>query len=39
LTKFTHFILYKEFSTKKDLIYIFTKVIFLNYDLLKRIYL
>ncbi|KAK1495307.1 hypothetical protein CCUS01_13440, partial [Colletotrichum cuscutae] len=37
LTKFTYFILYKEFSIIKDLVYIFIKVIFLNYGLLKEI--
>ncbi|KAK1471390.1 hypothetical protein CTAM01_16537, partial [Colletotrichum tamarilloi] len=37
LTKFTYFILYKELSIIKNLVYIFTKVIFLNYGLLKEI--
>ncbi|KAK1461042.1 hypothetical protein CMEL01_14678, partial [Colletotrichum melonis] len=37
LTKFAYFIPYKELSTIKDLVYIFTKVIFLNYSLLKEI--
>ncbi|KAK1475851.1 hypothetical protein CABS01_15557, partial [Colletotrichum abscissum] len=35
--KFIYFILYKELSTIKDLVYIFTKVILLNYNLLKEI--
>ncbi|UQC88652.1 uncharacterized protein CLUP02_14177, partial [Colletotrichum lupini] len=37
LIKFTYFIFYKEFNIIKDLIYVFTKVIFLNYSLLKEI--
>ncbi|KAK1492091.1 hypothetical protein CCUS01_14122, partial [Colletotrichum cuscutae] len=37
LTKFTYFIPYKELSIIKDLVYIFTKVILLNYGLLKEI--
>ncbi|UQC90002.1 uncharacterized protein CLUP02_15533, partial [Colletotrichum lupini] len=37
LTKFTYFILYKKFSIIKNLVYIFIKVIFLNYGLLKKI--
>ncbi|UQC87600.1 uncharacterized protein CLUP02_13118, partial [Colletotrichum lupini] len=37
LTKFVYFIFYKELSTIKDLVYIFIKVIFLNYSLLKEI--
>ncbi|KAI3533296.1 hypothetical protein CSPX01_12833, partial [Colletotrichum filicis] len=37
LTKFIYFILYKELSTIKDLIYIFIKVILSNYGLLKEI--
>ncbi|KAK1509355.1 uncharacterized protein CCOS01_15449, partial [Colletotrichum costaricense] len=37
LTKFAHFILYKRLSTIKDLVYIFIKVILLNYGLLKKI--
>ncbi|KAK1486576.1 hypothetical protein CABS01_13204, partial [Colletotrichum abscissum] len=37
LIKFTYFIPYKEFSIIKDLIYVFIKVIFLNYGLLKEI--
>ncbi|KAK1504311.1 uncharacterized protein CCOS01_16904, partial [Colletotrichum costaricense] len=37
LIKFTYFIFYKKLSTIKNLIYIFTKVIFLNYGLLKEI--
>ncbi|KAK1475639.1 hypothetical protein CABS01_03916, partial [Colletotrichum abscissum] len=37
LTKFIYFILYKKLNTIKDLVYIFTKVIFLNYSLLKEI--
>ncbi|KAK1524274.1 uncharacterized protein CCOS01_09361, partial [Colletotrichum costaricense] len=39
LTKFAHFIFYKELSTIKDLVYIFIKIIFLNYGLLKEIIL
>ncbi|KAI3535957.1 hypothetical protein CSPX01_11114, partial [Colletotrichum filicis] len=35
--KFAYFILYKELSTIKNLVYIFTKVILLNYGLLKKI--
>ncbi|UQC80704.1 uncharacterized protein CLUP02_06188, partial [Colletotrichum lupini] len=38
LTKFAYFILHKEFSIIKDLVYIFTKVILLNYSLLKKKY-
>ncbi|KAK1508754.1 hypothetical protein CTAM01_02540, partial [Colletotrichum tamarilloi] len=37
LTKFIYFIFYKKLSTIKDLVYIFTKVILLNYGLLKKI--
>ncbi|UQC81185.1 uncharacterized protein CLUP02_06671, partial [Colletotrichum lupini] len=37
--KFTYFILYKELSIIKDLVYIFTKTILLNYGLLKEIIL
>ncbi|UQC88581.1 uncharacterized protein CLUP02_14106, partial [Colletotrichum lupini] len=37
LTKFTYFILYTKSSTIKDLVYIFTKVILLNYNLLKEV--
>ncbi|KAK1473563.1 hypothetical protein CABS01_04225, partial [Colletotrichum abscissum] len=37
LTKFIYFIFYKELSTIKDLVYIFTKVILSNYSLLKEI--
>ncbi|KAK1513654.1 hypothetical protein CABS01_07060, partial [Colletotrichum abscissum] len=37
LTKFIYFIPYKELSTIKNLVYIFIKVIFLNYSLLKEI--
>ncbi|KAK1481054.1 hypothetical protein CTAM01_14123, partial [Colletotrichum tamarilloi] len=37
LTKFAHFISYKKLSTIKNLVYIFTKVILLNYGLLKKI--
>ncbi|KAK1496675.1 hypothetical protein CTAM01_08313, partial [Colletotrichum tamarilloi] len=37
LIKFTYFIFYKELSIIKNLIYVFTKVIFLNYGLLKKI--
>ncbi|KAI3549858.1 hypothetical protein CSPX01_02033, partial [Colletotrichum filicis] len=39
LTKFTYFISYKKLSIIKDLAYIFIKVIFLNYNLLKEIIL
>ncbi|UQC87821.1 uncharacterized protein CLUP02_13342, partial [Colletotrichum lupini] len=39
LIKFVYFILYKELSTIKDLLYIFIKVIFSNYSLLKKIIL
>ncbi|KAK1500706.1 hypothetical protein CTAM01_06641, partial [Colletotrichum tamarilloi] len=39
LTKFTYFIPYKKLSIIKTLIYIFTKVIFLNYSLLKKLFL
>ncbi|KAI3535811.1 hypothetical protein CSPX01_11149, partial [Colletotrichum filicis] len=35
--KFTYFILYKELNIIKNLVYIFIKVIFLNYGLLKEI--
>ncbi|KAI3534835.1 hypothetical protein CSPX01_11823, partial [Colletotrichum filicis] len=38
LTKFTYFISYKKLSTTKNLVYIFTKVIFLNYGLFKKNY-
>ncbi|KAK1517987.1 uncharacterized protein CCOS01_12244, partial [Colletotrichum costaricense] len=38
LTKFTYFIFYKTLSIIKDLVYIFIKVIFLNYGLLKKIF-
>ncbi|UQC84985.1 uncharacterized protein CLUP02_10481, partial [Colletotrichum lupini] len=37
LTKFTYFIFYKKSSIIKDLVYVFTKVILLNYGLLKEI--
>ncbi|KAK1479052.1 hypothetical protein CTAM01_14852, partial [Colletotrichum tamarilloi] len=37
LTKFTYFIPYKKLNTIKNLVYIFTKVILLNYGLLKEI--
>ncbi|UQC78842.1 uncharacterized protein CLUP02_04319, partial [Colletotrichum lupini] len=37
LTKFAYFILYKKLNTIKDLVYVFTKVILLNYNLLKEI--
>ncbi|KAK1460460.1 hypothetical protein CCUS01_08978, partial [Colletotrichum cuscutae] len=37
LTKFAHFVLYKELNTIKDLVYILTKVILSNYGLLKGI--
>ncbi|KAI3535956.1 hypothetical protein CSPX01_11113, partial [Colletotrichum filicis] len=37
LIKFTYFIPYKELSIIKDLVYVFIKVIFLNYGLLKEI--
>ncbi|UQC89063.1 uncharacterized protein CLUP02_14591, partial [Colletotrichum lupini] len=37
LTKFIYFIFYKESSIIKDLIYVFIKVIFSNYSLLKEI--
>ncbi|KAK1525691.1 uncharacterized protein CCOS01_08109, partial [Colletotrichum costaricense] len=37
LIKFIYFIPYKEFNTVKDLVYVFIKVIFLNYGLLKEI--
>ncbi|KAI3545146.1 hypothetical protein CSPX01_05096, partial [Colletotrichum filicis] len=37
LIKFTYFIPYKKLSTIKNLVYIFIKVIFLNYGLLKEI--
>ncbi|KAK1482997.1 hypothetical protein CABS01_02733, partial [Colletotrichum abscissum] len=37
LTKFIYFIPYKKLNTVKDLVYIFIKVIFLNYSLLKEI--
>ncbi|KAK1457376.1 hypothetical protein CMEL01_15856, partial [Colletotrichum melonis] len=39
LIKFTYFIFYKELSIIKDLVYIFIKVIFLNYGLLINIIL
>ncbi|KAI3534482.1 hypothetical protein CSPX01_12099, partial [Colletotrichum filicis] len=37
LIKFTYFIFYKKLSIIKDLVYVFTKVILLNYGLLKEI--
>ncbi|KAK1511500.1 hypothetical protein CABS01_07458, partial [Colletotrichum abscissum] len=37
LTKFIYFIPYKELNTIKNLVYIFTKVILSNYNLLKEI--
>ncbi|KAK1461781.1 hypothetical protein CCUS01_01371, partial [Colletotrichum cuscutae] len=37
LSKFTYFIFYKELSTIKNLVYVFIKVILLNYGLLKEI--
>ncbi|KAK1540008.1 uncharacterized protein CCOS01_01322, partial [Colletotrichum costaricense] len=37
LIKFTYFIFYKKSSIVKDLVYVFIKVIFLNYSLLKEI--
>ncbi|KAK1456572.1 hypothetical protein CMEL01_16250, partial [Colletotrichum melonis] len=37
LTKFVYFIFYKELSIIKDLVYVFIKVIFSNYSLLKEI--
>ncbi|KAK1502715.1 hypothetical protein CABS01_09326, partial [Colletotrichum abscissum] len=37
LTKFTYFIFYKKLNIIKNLIYVFTKVIFLNYNLLRKI--
>ncbi|KAK1473561.1 hypothetical protein CABS01_04223, partial [Colletotrichum abscissum] len=37
LTKFIYFIFYKKLNIIKNLVYIFTKVIFLNYSLLKKI--
>ncbi|KAK1513973.1 uncharacterized protein CCOS01_13913, partial [Colletotrichum costaricense] len=37
LTKFVYFILYKKLNTIKNLVYIFIKVIFSNYSLLKEI--
>ncbi|KAI3544658.1 hypothetical protein CSPX01_05457, partial [Colletotrichum filicis] len=37
LTKFAHFIFYKELSIIKNLIYVFIKVILSNYGLLKEI--
>ncbi|UQC83228.1 uncharacterized protein CLUP02_08722, partial [Colletotrichum lupini] len=37
LIKFVYFIFYKEISTIENLVYVFTKVIFLNYSLLKEI--
>ncbi|KAK1451310.1 hypothetical protein CMEL01_05884, partial [Colletotrichum melonis] len=37
LTKFIYFIPYKKLSTIKNLVYIFIKVILLNYGLLKEI--
>ncbi|KAI3527230.1 hypothetical protein CSPX01_17140, partial [Colletotrichum filicis] len=39
LTKFIYFILYKKLSIIKNLIYVFTKVILLNYGLLKKLFL
>ncbi|KAK1500217.1 hypothetical protein CTAM01_06816, partial [Colletotrichum tamarilloi] len=37
LIKFAYFIFYKKFNIIKNLVYIFTKVIFSNYGLLKKI--
>ncbi|KAK1515394.1 hypothetical protein CPAR01_16753, partial [Colletotrichum paranaense] len=37
LIKFIYFIFYKKFNIIKNLVYIFIKVIFLNYSLLKEI--
>ncbi|OHF01560.1 hypothetical protein CORC01_03050, partial [Colletotrichum orchidophilum] len=37
LIKFTYFILYKEASNIKKLIYIFFKIVIINYGLLKEI--
>ncbi|KAK1448929.1 hypothetical protein CMEL01_08244, partial [Colletotrichum melonis] len=37
LIKFAYFIFYKELSIIKNLVYVFTKVIFSNYGLLKEI--
>ncbi|OHF03857.1 hypothetical protein CORC01_00719, partial [Colletotrichum orchidophilum] len=37
LTKFTYFILYKKINNIKKLIYIFFKIIIINYSLLKKI--
>ncbi|UQC79051.1 uncharacterized protein CLUP02_04530, partial [Colletotrichum lupini] len=39
LIKFVYFIFYKELNIIKDLVYVFTKVILLNYSLLKKIIL
>ncbi|UQC81814.1 uncharacterized protein CLUP02_07300, partial [Colletotrichum lupini] len=39
LIKFVYFIFYKKLNIIKDLIYIFTKTIFSNYNLLKEIIL
>ncbi|OHF04348.1 hypothetical protein CORC01_00200, partial [Colletotrichum orchidophilum] len=37
LIKFIYFILYKKVSNIKELIYIFFKIIIINYSLLKEI--
>ncbi|KAK1452638.1 hypothetical protein CMEL01_16735, partial [Colletotrichum melonis] len=37
LTKFTYFIFNKKFNILKDLVYIFIKVILLNYGILREI--
>ncbi|KAK1448930.1 hypothetical protein CMEL01_08245, partial [Colletotrichum melonis] len=37
LTKLVYFIFYKKVSIIKNLVYVFTKVIFSNYKLLKEI--
>ncbi|KAK1705001.1 hypothetical protein BDP67DRAFT_417060, partial [Colletotrichum lupini] len=37
LIKFTYFILYKKSNIIKNLVYVFIKVILLNYGLLKEI--
>ncbi|KAK1500389.1 hypothetical protein CABS01_10113, partial [Colletotrichum abscissum] len=37
LIKFTYFISYKELNIIKDLVYVFIKVILLNYSLLREI--
>ena len=39
LTKYRHFVLYKEVSNVKDLVYIFLKVIIIAYRLLDKIIL